>query len=188
MTKSKLFFVFAIAALLIAAACSGSFQDPGALESISGGTSGLTGGGVTGPGTPAAGGGGLFGGGGGDWGDDGGSPWGGGGSGGGGGGSGGGSGGGGGGSVSSLSGTRWKCVEDYYGVMEVTYILRFTSSSRVTLEYSMMNVNIDTYEGTYTLSGSRITVEWDEGYRGTATYSVSGKTMTSSEGNKFTKQ
>jgi len=51
----KIFIILTTAVLLVAGACSGSYEDPGTLEKISGGNSGLTGGGVTGTGTPGGG-------------------------------------------------------------------------------------------------------------------------------------
>jgi len=92
-----------------------------------------------------------------------------------------------GGSVGSLSGTTWKYEESYYGVT-VTYILTFTSSSRVKLEYSMMGYTMGEYNGTYTVSGSKISVDWDAGYSGSGYYTASGNKLTSEEGDVFTKQ
>jgi len=103
------------------------------------------------------------------------------------GGGGGGSSGGGSGSVASLSGTKWKCEEDYYGYITVTYTLTFTSASRVKLEYSMMGYK-DEYTGTYTVSGSNITVKWDAGYSGSGSFTVNGNKLTTGEGYVFTKQ
>jgi len=90
-------------------------------------------------------------------------------------------------SSGSLAGTTWKCTESYYGVMTVTYTLTFTSSSRVRLEYSMMGYG-ETYNGTYRVNGSSISVSWDAGYNGSASYTLSGNRLTSSEGNVFIRQ
>jgi len=175
MNKKKLFFFLTTAVLLIMAACSGGFNDPGTLDKISGSGSGLTGGGVSGSGTPSGG-----------YGDDGGYL-----DGGGGGAGGGGSGGGIGSSGGSLSGTKWVCEDSFYGVTTI-YTLTFTSSTRVKLESAMevmgYSIPSDTYEGTYTVSGSTISVEWDAGYYGSGTYTRNGNKITSSEGYVFTKK
>ena len=85
-----------------------------------------------------------------------------------------------------LAGTTWKCTETYYG-METTYTLIFTAS-RVTLEASMMGISTGTYNGTYTVNGSSVTVNWDPGYTGSGSFSINGNRLTSSEGNVFIKQ
>jgi len=82
----------------------------------------------------------------------------------------------------SLAGTTWKCTETYAGVMEVTYTLTFTIST-VKMEYLGQTVN-----GTYTVNGGSITVNWDPGYTGSGSFSINGNRLTSSEGNVFIKQ
>ena len=97
-----------------------------------------------------------------------------------GGGSGGGGGGGGGGN--SLAGTTWKCTQSvpYYG--SITSTLTFTTDTRV-----KMDTFGGTYNGTYTVKGSSVTVNWDPGYTGSGSYSLSGNRLTDSDGNVFTK-
>jgi len=97
----------------------------------------------------------------------------------------GGGGGGGGGGGNSLAGTTWKCTESYYG-MSVTYTLTFTAS-RVTLAYNMMGAS-DIYNGTYTVNGNSVTMNWDQGWTGSASYTLNGNKLTDTEGHIFTKQ
>jgi hypothetical protein len=103
-------------------------------------------------------------------------------------GSGGGGGGGGGGGSGILAGTTWKCTESYPGVGSITFTLSFTTASRVTLESNMMGISAGTYNGTYTVNGSSINVQWDAGYTGSGSFSVNGNRLTDSEGHVFIKQ
>jgi hypothetical protein len=94
------------------------------------------------------------------------------------------SGGGGGGTGGvSFAGTTWKCTESLPVVGSVTYTLTFTTASRVKLEALGM-----TYNGTYTVTGSSVTVKWDAGYTGSGSYSVNGNKLTDSDGHIFIKQ
>jgi len=165
MNKKNLFFIIiTTAVLLFATTCSGGSVDPGAEEYYLGNGTAGSGGSIT------SGGGGSGGNNGGGW-----TP----------GGSGGGSGGG------NLSGTTWKCTDSSTGITLIT-TLTFTSGSRVRMETSMevmgFSIPSDTYEGTYTVSGSTISIEWDAGYYGSGTYTRNGNKITTSEGYVFIKQ
>jgi hypothetical protein len=90
----------------------------------------------------------------------------------------------GGGGGGGLAGTTWECTESYAGI-SVTYTLTFTAS-RVTLDSKMMGIPTSTYEGTYTLNGSSVTIEWDDGYDGSGSYSAKGNKLTSNDKEKHT--
>jgi hypothetical protein len=89
---------------------------------------------------------------------------------------------GGGGNGINLAGTTWECTESYYGVMTVTYTLTFTAST-VKMDYLYQTVN-----GTYYVNGSSIIINWEGGYTGYGSFTISGNRLTSSEGNVFIKQ
>jgi len=86
----------------------------------------------------------------------------------------------------SLEGTTWVCTESYYG-MSVTYTLTFTAST-VKMESVMMDMIIDTQNGTYKVNGSKVTIDWEAGYEGSGSFTANGNKLTSSEGNVFIKQ
>jgi len=51
-----------------------------------------------------------------------------------------------------------------------------------------MGIPMEPENGTYKLNGSSLTINWDGGYDGSGSYSVSGNKLTSSEGYVFTRQ
>ena len=89
---------------------------------------------------------------------------------------------GGGGGSSSLAGTKWECTETLPGVGSVTFTLTFTAST-VKMEWLGQTEN-----GTYTVKGSSINIQWNAGYTGSGSFTVNGERLIDSEGHIFIKQ
>jgi len=90
-----------------------------------------------------------------------------------------------GGGSGNLAGTTWKYTESSPGMGPGTVTLTFTAS---TVKMEFLGQTQLTQNGTYTVKGNSITIKWDTGYTGSASLSVDGNTLTTSEGYILIKQ